>query len=292
MMTTVLLLGPTGTGKELAATLIHHHSPRRQGPLIAVNCAALPDSLAESELFGHERGAFTNATDRRSGQFELAAGGTIFLDEIGELSLSIQAKLLRVLEQREFRRVGGVETLPLDVRVVAATNRDLEDEVAAGRFRRDLFYRLNVFPIHLPSLSDRPEDIPLLTRFFVEQLSRKLDPAADPPAVTEAAMAHLQAYTWPGNVRELRNVVERCLVLAGAGAIAVEHLPDPIRHAGAVVAITQASRLAQQEASMVLKALEDSNWNKAEAARQLGISWDNLRYRIKKYSLAPPTPPA
>jgi len=294
---TVLLYGETGTGKELAARTIHRFSKRRDRPLVAINCAALPESLLESELFGHEQGAFTGATGQKLGRFELAHGGTLFLDEIGELSKAIQVKLLRVLQEREFVRVGGTQTITCDVRIVAATNRDLRAEMEAGRFREDLFYRLNVFPIVLPPLRERVEDLPLLIDHFMAELAPRLD--VQPATVTEGALARLMRYAWPGNVRELRNVVERCLLLSGDGRIDALDLPPEIAGGSAAgegpgasaagpgsgAAGSSASKLAEHEKALIRRALEEHGWNQSAAARSLGITRDHLRYRVKKYGL-------
>jgi transcriptional regulator with GAF, ATPase, and Fis domain len=286
--TTVLLLGQTGTGKELAARMIHEMSPRHSGPFVAVNCAALPEGLAESELFGHEKGAFTGANQRRAGQFEMAAGGTLFLDEVGELDLNLQSKLLRVLEEQQFRRVGGTEVVKLDVRLIAATNRDFEKDLASGRFRSDLFYRLHVFPILMPSVAQRSGDVPLLAEHLLGQVSRRL--GKTPAGFEPEAMELLTSYSWPGNVRELRNVIERCVVLADGGPIKAEHLPANIRASGATPDIhtVSLSPLHRGERDMVLRALNENHWNKSAAARQLGVTWDILRSRIKKYKLVKP----
>ena len=291
----VLLCGETGTGKELAARAIHQFSSRRERPFIAINCAALPESLLESELFGHEKGAFTGATAQKLGRFELAEGGTLFLDEIGEISPAIQSKLLRALQEREFVRVGGTQTITSDARIVAATNRDLKQEMHAGRFREDLYYRLNVFPIHLPPLRERLEDLPLLAEAFVKQVAPSL--GVTPPSVSAEAMACLVRYGWPGNVRELRNIIERATLLSGQ-VIKPECLPPEISHPSAPrltrdlaapVAATAAgeSVLAEHERTLLLRALQDHGWNQSAAARSLGISRDNLRYRVKKYQLRP-----
>lgn len=229
---TVLLLGETGTGKELFARTVHEQSPRREQPLIKVNCAALPAHLIESELFGHEKGAFTGAQERRLGKFELAHRGTIFLDEIGELPLDQQTRLLRVLQEKEIERVGGKETLPVDVRVIAATNRDLQVEVAAGRFRADLYYRLHVFPIQVPALRERACDVPDLARFFVQRVAKQIGKLA--PSLSPAVLAQLQQYAWPGNVRELQHVLERAVLLAEGDVIAHLPLRKPAPQAGLV----------------------------------------------------------
>ncbi len=289
---TVLLCGETGTGKEMAARSVHDASPRKDEPFIAINCAALPESLLESELFGHEKGAFTGAVEQRVGRFELADGGTLFLDEIGETSLSIQAKLLRVLQEREFNRVGGVETIACNVRIIAATNRDLKAEIEAGRFREDLYYRLNVFPIRTPPLRERVEDIPLLVNYFVQSVAPEM--GIKPPTVGDEAMACMLRYRWPGNIRELRNVVERCMLLAD-GQVEVGILPPEIASDTVVVdedqpdaGASSGSKLDEQERAMILRALNESNWNQSRAARELNISRDHLRYRVKKYNLQRP----
>lgn len=307
---TVLLYGETGVGKELAARAIHNASPRHDKPFIPINCAALPESLLESELFGHEQGAFTGATGQKLGRFELANGGTLFLDEIGELSSAIQAKLLRVLQEREFIRVGGTQTITCDVRILAATNRDLKHEMTEGRFRDDLYYRLCVFPITLPPLRQRLEDIPILVEHFVVQLAPTLN--IQPPAVSEDAMRQLMAYPWPGNIRELRNVIERSLLLAGDGEIESQNLPPEIATPLNVAthshtsnntndsnvpnaSIDQnnsdpsnSSKLDEHERTLIYRALEQADWNQSAAARNLGISRDHLRYRVKKYKLKSP----
>jgi len=278
---TVLLLGDSGVGKELAAQTIHESSPRREAAFIPVNCAALPETLLESELFGHEAGAFTGATGRRLGRFELADEGTIFLDEIGDLAPSIQVKLLRVLQEKEFVRVGGAQTIACDVRVIAATNRDLEAERDAGRFRDDLYYRLNVFPIRLPPLRERREDIPALVEHFLVRLSAAMK--IPRPTISDAAMTALTRYDFPGNIRELQNVLERACLLAEAGAIDVAHLPREIT--GPPDEPAAANTLAEVERALVVKALRENQYNQTRAAKALGVSRDNLRYRIKKYGI-------
>ncbi|MEE8156257.1 MAG: sigma-54-dependent Fis family transcriptional regulator [Phycisphaerales bacterium] len=288
--TTVLLTGETGTGKEIAARAIYALSPRCDQPFVAVNCAALPESLVESELFGHEKGAFTGATAQRQGKFELANHGTLLLDEIGDLDLNMQAKLLRVLEAHEFTRVGGSEPVFCDVRVIAATNRDLKADSESGRFRIDLYYRLNVFPIRLPALRERLDDLPLLIEHLMAQVVPSLGITA--PNINDEAMACLHRYRWPGNIRELRNVIERALLLAD-GQIQPEHLPPEIAQATSEAEVSGeeqagASALAEQERKLVLEALQQNNWNQSAAARQLGITRDILRYRVKRYGLVRP----
>ena len=288
---TVVVSGETGTGKELVARQIHELSDRADQSFIAVNCAALPESLLESELFGHERGAFTGATEQKLGRFELAEGGTLFLDELGEMDLNVQVKLLRVLEQRQFMRVGGSQTINSDVRVVTATNRDLKSQMAEGKFREDLYYRLNVFPIEVPPLRRRIQDLPLLVDHFVSELAPSLGVAR--LQVTEDAMAALCNYQWPGNIRELRNIIERCALLASDGRISRADLPPEIcdmggssEFVGEAAPDRTDSALARQERALLVKALVDNNWNQSAAARQLDISRDHIRYRIKKYGLS------
>lgn len=290
---TVLLLGETGTGKELAARLVHAQSPRADRPFIPINCAALPESLLESELFGHEAGAFTGATARKLGQFELAHMGTILLDEMAEASPNIQVKLLRVLENKEITRVGGGLPIACDVRVIAATNRDLSEEMESKRFRNDLYYRLNVFAIKLPPLRDRHGDIPLLVAHFIKDLAAEMK--VPPPEISPEAMAALTHYRYPGNVRELQNILERACLLcvdleqpeAEPGCIRPEHLPAEL------IGRTEdapggARTLADHEKAVIRRALEASGWNQTQAARALGITRDNLRYRMKKHALKRP----
>jgi transcriptional regulator with GAF, ATPase, and Fis domain len=300
---TVLLCGETGSGKEVAAREIHAASPRRAKPFIAVNCAALSEHLVESELFGHEKGAFTGATGQKPGRFELADGGTLFLDEIGEMPAPLQAKLLRAVEERACVRVGGTRPVSFDVRLIAATNRDLKREAEAGRFRQDLYYRLSVFPIELPPLRLRVEDVRPLAEHFLGRIAPSLGAAAaaGPPGVSEAAVTCLTAYHWPGNIRELRNVIERGALLAGGQPIAPEHLPPEIAAAAASAATAPpgagaagGSRLEDQERSLLVEALEQSGWNQSAAARRLRITRDCCRSRMKKYGLSisggePPT---
>jgi DNA-binding NtrC family response regulator len=279
--TTVLITGESGTGKELIARAIHRWSPRAEGPFVAVNCAALPDALLESELFGHERGAFTGAVAQRRGRFELAHGGTLFLDEVGDMSPALQGKLLRVLEAQEFERVGGTRTLRVDVRVIAATNADLGAAAAARRFREDLYYRLSVFPVQLPPLRQRPEDILALAEHFLGRLRRTLrKPVA---GFTPEAQARLRGYAWPGNVRELENVVERAVILAQGDRIGLAELsllpvPGPPEEEG--------GELKVLEHAAILQALADTGGNRRLAARRLGIGLRTLQYRLKQYGMA------
>ena len=284
---TVLLLGETGTGKELAAHLIHMNSKRSARPFIPVNCAALPRELLESELFGHEAGAFTGATGRKLGRFELAHGGTIFLDEVAEITPDVQAKLLRVLQEKEIVRVGGVAPVECDVRIVAATNRDLDQEMRVGRFREDLYFRLNVFPICMPPLRDRKEDLPMLVEQFLKRLANEMK--ITQLTITPQAMAALSRYEFPGNIRELQNILERACLLCynpatdASCCLTVQYLPhDLIRQTDQA---PPRSALAAGEKAMIAAALASNDWNQSKAARALGISRDNIRYRIKKYGL-------
>ncbi len=282
---TVLVLGETGTGKELIARALHEASPRKARPLVKVNCAALPANLIESELFGHERGAFTGALSRRIGRFELADGGTILLDEIGDLPLELQAKLLRVLQEGEIERLGSSRSIKVDVRVIAATNRDLPAAMQDGTFREDLFYRLNVFPVVLPPLRERPEDIPLLANHFVKTRGRKLGKKLEiPPGV----MAKLKAYGWPGNIRELHNVLERALILSPGPELRLEDvLEASVVPASAAVATT----LEDVERQHILQTLESVGWviegDKA-AAERLGLNPSTLRSRMDKLGIKKP----
>jgi Nif-specific regulatory protein len=284
--TAVLILGESGTGKELVASALHYMSPRSSGPLVRVNCAAIPENLAESELFGHEKGAFTGAIAQRLGRFEEAAGGTIFLDEVGELSLAIQAKLLRALQEHEIERVGGDGPISVDVRVIAATNRDLAQMVKEGDFREDLFYRLNVFPIQLPPLRDRGSDILLLADFFIEKYA-KLN-AVPVRRVSTPAIDALMAYHWPGNVRELENVIERALILSDDGVIHAYHLPPTLQSAdssGTRYRGSLESKLQTVERELIVESLKASQGNMAEAARELGISERVMALRVKAYGI-------
>jgi transcriptional regulator with PAS, ATPase and Fis domain len=283
----VLIIGENGTGKELLARAIHEESPRAAGPFIGVSCAALPETLIESELFGHEKGSFTTATQTRKGRFELADGGTLFLDEIADLSPTVQVKLLRVLQERSFERVGGTRTLHVDIRLVAASNCDLEQEVAAGKFRQDLFYRLNVVPLVLPTLRARKEDVPILATHFAEKAAGKyLRPA---PVLDPLLLEALQEYEWPGNVRELENVMERLVVLTNGPTIDLEFLPEKMLRVlpGTNLADegTLEGGVAALKKRMILKALEASAGNKVAAAKLLGISRSYLHRLISEFEL-------
>jgi DNA-binding NtrC family response regulator len=284
---TVLLTGESGTGKDLVAKVIHYNSSRASKLFMNITCSALPESLLESELFGHERGAFTGADRQKRGLFETADGGTVFLDEIGEMVPALQAKLLRFLEEKTFRRVGGSADLHVDVRVIAATNRNLQEEVKQGRFREDLFYRLNVLPIVLPPLRQRAEDIPVLVGFYVDAYNTEFKKRIK--GVSPDAMQQLQRHAWPGNVRELRNAVERAMLLSeadtlgpadfNAAASGVVRLGDQVElPAGGI-------ELEQLERSLVVQALERTSWNQTRAAALLGLNRDQIRYRIEKFQL-------
>ncbi len=282
---TVLITGETGTGKEVVARAIHSHSHRKDRVLVKVNCAALPSGLIESELFGHEKGAFTGATMRKKGRFELADGGTIFLDEVGELPLDTQAKLLRVLQDREFERVGGTQTLEVDVRIIAASNRNLKEAVEAGAFRDDLFYRLNIFPLHIPPLRERREDIPLLADHFIRKFSHRLGKRID--GLAPQTLHMLLRYHWPGNVRELANVLERAVILCDRGSIALNHISIPISAPPADAGI---STLEEAERLHIQKALEKTGGvvgGPTGAAKLLGMNRTTLLSRMKKLGIEP-----
>jgi DNA-binding NtrC family response regulator len=302
-VSSVLLQGDSGTGKDLVAKAIHYGSRRDESPFVAINCAAIPATLIESELFGYEKGAFTDAKARKEGLFEQAEGGTLFLDEIGELELGLQAKLLRVLEEGSFRRVGGLKDIPLDVRVVAASNRDLKSESEAGRFRLDLYYRLSVIQIDIPPLRERGDDILLLADHYIKTLGSRLRLKRQMRGLAPEVAAAFRRYAWPGNVRELRNVIERALILEDGDLVTLEYLPrDLVAQAGGAAAHAAPSpadahadgaprafqlppeglSLEELETSLVRQAIDRSGGNQTRAAELLGISRDQLRYRLKK----------
>ncbi len=288
---TVLIFGETGVGKELVTEALHRASPRRDKPLVKLNCASLPESLLESELFGYERGAFTGADRRKVGFFEAADGGTLFLDEIGEMPLTLQAKLLRVLERKTITRVGGTQEISVDVRVVAATHRDLDAEVRAGRFREDLFFRIAGFTVFVPPLRDRKADLLPLAEYFVRKVAAESGIA--PPRLDEPARAALCRHDWPGNVRELKNAMERAIVLQNSGVIGVEHLPERLRTTSPPPQITPGDgkirqQLAEIERTAIVEALEATGGNQTHAAQRLGISRRTLIYKMEKFGLKPP----
>ena len=279
---TILILGESGTGKELLARAVHAESPRSQAPFVAMSCAALTETLLESELFGHEKGAFTGANQRRKGKFEMAQGGTLFLDEIGDISPKLQLDLLRVLEDRRFFRVGGSDPVTVDVRIIAATNKDLPKAVADGSFREDLFYRLNVIPINLPPLRERIEDMPLLVEHFLEQLGAEMNKHVE--EVSSDAMAMLMAHAWPGNVRELRNVLERAIVVASGRVVEASDLG--LKKAATEVGDTNpAASLEDVEKHHIARVLQEAGGNISQAARTLGIDRATLYNKMKKYQL-------
>ncbi|MBX3132503.1 MAG: sigma-54-dependent Fis family transcriptional regulator [Gemmatimonadaceae bacterium] len=282
-----LLLGESGTGKEVTARMIHEASARRARPFVALNAAALPDGLVEAELFGHEAGAFTGAVKARAGCFELANGGTLLLDELAEMPVALQPKLLRVLEDGRVRRLGAAKEVDFDVRVIAATNRGVAEAVSSGRLRSDLLYRLNVFEIVLPTLREREDDIPLLVRYFLKQVNARHGASVE--GIREEALALLRAWHWPGNVRELRNVVERAVVMAGEGWIEVTHLPPHIQRPTGdrdrPIELPAGATLADAERVLVLETLERAGHNKAEAARRLGLDVKTIRNKLRAWGL-------
>lgn len=292
--TTVLILGESGTGKELIAKAIHYLSDRAEYPFVTINCAAIPRELLESELFGYEKGAFTGAESRKLGKFELADRGTIFLDEIGEMELSLQAKLLRIIEDGMLERIGGIKPLPVDVRIIAASNRDLSEEVGKGRFREDLFYRLNVFPLTVPPLRERKEDIPLLVEYFLKKFSAELKQPIK--SITKEAMELLLSYNWKGNVRELENTIERALILSDGDVIRPEHISlipqasgperlfELIPMDGSLEETSRAAlRIAESE--RIKRALKETKGNKLRASELLRVSYKTLLTKIKEYNL-------
>ena len=295
----VLVLGESGTGKELVARALHFNSPRANKKFVAVSCAALPSELLESELFGHEKGAFTGANWQRAGRFELADGGTLFLDEIGDISLATQTKLLRVIQEREFERVGGSKAVKVDVRIISATHRNLQDRIAEDEFREDLYYRLRVLTIELPALRERAEDIPYLVKHFIQRFAERDKLSVE--NVSEEAMALMQEYHWPGNIRELENAVEHAMVLADDGAklITSDLLPAHVRDGagpsfpdggpdrpGGARAKALPDALAEVERELLMDALRDTDWNLTRAAEALGITFRSMRYNVKKYNLS------
>jgi Nif-specific regulatory protein len=285
---TVMILGESGTGKELIAHALHHHSPRAGKPFVRVNCAALPETLVETELFGHERGAFTGAQARRKGKFEHADGGTLFLDEIGELSPSTQAKLLRVLQGREFERLGGNETVRVDVRLLTATNKDLERALADGTFREDLYYRLNMFTIHVPPLRERRSDVLLLAEHFVEKYTRVHQRTIR--RISTPAIDMLMAYHWPGNVRELENTIERAVLVADGDVIHGHHLSPTLQTAeasGTVVSRSLGEAVEVFESNLIQDALKSTRGNRAKAARLLATTERILSYKVRRYGIDP-----
>jgi DNA-binding NtrC family response regulator len=278
----VVILGESGTGKELVARDIHLLSTRREAGFVPINCAAIPETLLESELFGHEKGAFTGAFQTKRGKFELAQGGTIFLDEIGDMPLSLQAKLLRIIQERKFERVGGTREMPADVRIIAATHRDLETEVREKRFRDDLFYRLNVFPIRLPPLRERKDALPLLADYFIGRFARITGKSTR--EVSKEAMTALAEYNWPGNIRELQNVIERAVIL-GDEMIRLKDLPASLVEPAVMEPEDRHGSLKSLEREAILKALDHAGGNRRKAALELGISKRTLQYRLKEYGL-------
>jgi sigma-54 dependent transcriptional regulator, flagellar regulatory protein len=292
---TILLNGETGTGKGMVARAIHHRSKRRNQPFISINCGAIPENLLESELFGHVRGAFTGATSSKQGKFELADGGTILLDEIGDMSSDLQVKVLKVLEEGEFEQVGGAKTIKVDVRIIAATHRDLSEEVQKGNFREDLYYRLYVIPMMLPALRERKSDIPYLISHFLDRSNQKND--RDVREITDEALAMMMSYSWPGNVRELKNMVERLVVLKGSGKITPRDLPLELKSTNkfepsAAIEISDEgiclnSAVTEFEKALILQSLEKTKWVKNKAAKLLHLNRTTLVEKIKRHHLQP-----
>ncbi len=293
--TTVLITGETGTGKDLIAYTIHKNSPRKSNPFVKINCAAIPENLIESELFGHEKGAFTGAVSTKPGKFELADKGTLFLDEVGEIPREMQVKLLRVIQDHEFERVGGLRTIKVDVRLITATNRNLHQDVKDGRFREDLYYRLNVFPTHLSPLRERKEDILPLTDYFIEKFNRKLERSVK--HIDERVQEMLLRYDWPGNIRELENFIERIVLLAGGDTITLEDIPPEWKSAAEVLSISQPAgqkkpfkdfvkgHMEEVEKQSIIKCLEECGGNVTKAAQRLGLSRKGLQLKMIKYNL-------
>jgi DNA-binding NtrC family response regulator len=279
--TTVLLTGESGTGKEVVARFIHGRSPRRDHAFVAVNCSAIPETLLESELFGHEKGSFTGAVQTRRGRFELADGGTLFLDEIAEMGADLQAKLLRVLQNQQFERIGGDRTMTVDVRVIAATNKDLAQSIANGSFREDVYYRLNVFPIHIPPLRERRDDILPLAKSFLKSLATRMGKPVH--SISPEAMELLRSYDWPGNARELANAIERALIVSQSATIDIDNLP--LKHASGDIKLGRPGLLAQIERTAILESLARNNGDRKSASEELGISLRTLQYRLKEYGI-------
>jgi DNA-binding NtrC family response regulator len=280
--TTVLLTGESGTGKEVIARFIHHSSPRRDHAFVAVNCAAIAETLLESELFGHEKGSFTGAIQNRRGRFELADGGTLFLDEIAEMGVGLQAKLLRVLQEQQFERIGGDRTMAVDVRVIAATNKDLAQGLSEKSFREDLYYRLNVFPIHIPPLRARRDDIVPLAKSFARKLAGRMGKPV--PSISPEAWDLLRNYDWPGNARELANAVERALIVSQSGSIEIEDLP--LKYEPGTAKLSRPGLLAQMEKTAIIESLARNKGDRRAASEELGISLRTLQYRLKEYGVA------
>jgi len=284
--TTVLIRGESGTGKDLVAQAIHHHSTRARGPFVKVNCAALPEALIESELFGYEQGAFTGADGRKMGRFELAEGGTLFLDELGDLNLPSQAKLLRALQEKEVERLGGIATIPVNVRVIAATNKDLEKARNEGRFREDLYYRLNVFAITVPALRDRTSDLPMLANHFLKKYSR--EHRREIRRISAHALDMMSAYHWPGNVRELENVIERAVLVCDSNVLHGYHLPPALQTAQSprsVLTVSLAEAIASYERDILIDALKATRGNRTMAASLLRSTERVINYKIRKYDI-------
>ena len=282
----MLIRGESGTGKELVAHAIHYNSPRANKPFVKVSCAALPDSLIESELFGYEKGAFTGAEQRKKGRFELAEGGTLFLDEIGDINLTTQVKLLRVLQEREFERLGSTETIKVNVRLVAATNKDMERAIAAGTFREDLYYRLNVFTIFVPPLRERKADLLLLVDHFLEKFSREHRKSIK--RISTPAIDMLMSYHWPGNVRELENTLERAVLMCDGQVVHGHHLPPSLQTAeasGTVTRVSLSDAVAGFEKDLIQDALKSTRGNRAKAARLLDTTERVLNYKVRKYGV-------
>ncbi len=284
----VLIFGESGTGKEVAARLLHGKSPRDGKPFVEVNCAAIPQELIESELFGHEKGSFTGAFEKKNGKFELADGGTLFLDEIGDMSLQTQAKVLRVIETQEFQRVGGNKNINVDVRIIAATNKDLREEVKKSSFREDLFFRLNVIPLFVPPLRERKEDIPILVEYFLDSLAAEY--GKPPRKILPEALKYLQSYDWPGNVRELKNVIERLVIMTPSNIIDAKNLFIPVEHEGSDYFQYKTLKDARDafEKDYITKKLEENNWNISRTAEILDVERSNLHRKIKAYEIKVP----